>query len=461
MAFDLVVVGGGAAGLGAAREAVRRRARTLLVQAGPVGGDCTFTGCVPSKALLAAAAAGVSFAEARARVSRAVERVAAAESDDVLRREGIEVRHGEATFRAPDRLVVDGTTIEAPRVVVATGAGPAVPPVPGLADADPLTNESVFDLVELPDRLAVIGGGAAGCELGQAFARLGSKVTIIESLDRLLAKEEPEASQVVTEALVDDGVDVRVGRRLERVERATAAPGWTLHLDDASTVSVDRVLVAAGRRPATAALDLERGGVEVDERGFVRTDDTMATTQPTVWAAGDVTGRLQLTHAANRMGMVAARNALANRTVRKLRPARFDSRAIPWATFTSPEVGRVGITEAESAAHGGRVAYLPMSELDRAIATGETRGFVKLVAGPRRIGGRIGGGVLLGATAVAPVGGELVHEVALAMRAGMFAGRLAQTVHAYPTWSMAIQQAAAQFFFTIDGRTARPAVAAP
>ena len=460
MAFDLVVVGGGAAGLGAAREAIRRGARPLLVQEGEIGGDCTFTGCVPSKAMLAAAARGASFAEARERVARAVERVAANESDDVLRREGIEVRHGRATFRAPDELELDGSRLPARRVVLATGAGPVVPPIPGLADADPLTNETVFALDRLPARLVVLGGGPIGCELGQAFARLGAQVTVVEALDRLLAKEEPEAAAVVTAALVADGVDVRVGRRLERVTTGADGTGSVLHLDDGATVEVDRVLVAVGRRAATEGLGLEAAGVELDERGVVRTDDTMATAAPTVWAAGDATGRLQLTHAANRMGMVAARNALARPALAKVRPSRFDARVVPWATFTSPEVGRVGMTEAESVEHGGRVAYLPMAELDRAIATGETEGFVKLIAGPRRIGGRLGGGELLGATAVAPCGGELVHEVALAMRGRLFAGRLAQTVHAYPTWSMAIQQAAAQFFFETDGRTARPAGAA-
>jgi pyruvate/2-oxoglutarate dehydrogenase complex dihydrolipoamide dehydrogenase (E3) component len=459
MPFDLVVVGGGAAGLGAAREAVRRGARPLLVQDGEIGGDCTFTGCVPSKALLAAAASGASFREARERVALAVERVAANESDDVLRSEGIEVRHGMAAFRSRTELDVDGVRVAAPRVVIATGAEPLLPPVPGLSDADPLTNETVFSLDRLPPRLVVLGGGAIGVELGQAFARLGSTVTVVEERDRVLANEEPEASAVVAAALAADGVDVRTGCRVERVTGGGSA-GVTLHLGDGSSVVADRVLVAAGRRPSTSGLDLDRAGIEVDERGFVRTDDGMATSAPTVWAAGDVTGRLQLTHAANRMAMVAARNALAGaRSLTRVRPARFDATVVPWATFTSPEVGRVGMTEAQSAAHGGRVAYLPMSEFDRAIATGQTEGFVKLIAGPRRLGGRIGGGVLLGATAVAPCGGELVHEVALAMRGRMFVGRLAQTVHAYPTWSMAIQQAAAQFFFTTGGRAARAAAA--
>jgi pyruvate/2-oxoglutarate dehydrogenase complex dihydrolipoamide dehydrogenase (E3) component len=203
-------------------------------------------------------------------------------------------------------------------------------------------------------------------------------------------------------------------------------------------------------------MGLEDVGVALDERGFVRTDATMASSVPGIWAVGDVAGSLQLTHAANRMAFVAVRNALAPWS--RIRRQRFDAGQVPWATFTAPEIGRVGMTEADAARVGGRVAYLPMAEVDRAIATGQTRGFIKLIAGPRPLLRGTGGGRLLGATAVAAVGGELVHEVALAMRTNMFTGRLAQTVHTYPTWSMAVQQAAAQFFFEIGGREARPAV---
>lgn len=451
---DLIVVGGGSGGLGAARAAARRGASTLLVQQGRIGGDCTFTGCVPSKALLSAAGRGASFSEAMTAVDRAVEAVAAREQDDALARDGVQVRHGWATFRGPNEIDVDGTRVRARRVILATGASPRIPDVDGLDDVDTLTSDSLFQLRTRPEHLLILGGGPIGAEMGQAFARLGSRVTIVEAHDRILRREEPEASDVVAGALAADGVDVRTGQRVERV---TSGAGGvvTVSLGDGEEVVGDRLLVAAGRRAVTDGLDLEEAGVELDERGFVRTDDTMATSAPGVWAVGDVTGRLQLTHAANRMGLVAVHNALARRA--RVRPQRFDASQVPWATFTSPEVGRVGMTEADSAAHGGRVAYLPMREVDRAIATGETAGFIKLIAGPRRAIGRAGGGVLLGATAVAPVGAELVHEVALAMRARLFTGRVAQTVHTYPSWSMAVQQAAAQFFFEIEGRSARPA----
>ncbi|HEV2071430.1 MAG TPA: FAD-dependent oxidoreductase [Acidimicrobiales bacterium] len=291
--------------------------------------------------------------------------------------------------------------------------------------------------------------------MSQAFARLGSCVTLLEAGNRILAKEEPEASHVVAEALGFDGVQIRTRSKVVKAEASERNGGIRVHVDGAEPVEVDQVLVAIGRRPSTSGMGLEDVGVELDDRGFIRTDDTMATSVPGIWAVGDVAGSLQFTHAANRMAIVAVSNALSSWSTPRKR--RFDTQHLPWATFTSPEVGRVGMTEAEAADHGGRVAYLPMTEVDRAVAAGETRGFIKLMAGPRPVLRGLGGGRLLGATAVATVGGELVHEVALATRTNMFTGRLAQTVHAYPTWSLAVQQAAAQFFFQIGGREARPA----
>jgi pyruvate/2-oxoglutarate dehydrogenase complex dihydrolipoamide dehydrogenase (E3) component len=453
--YDVVVVGGGTGGLSAAREAARRGASTLLVQEGRLGGDCTFTGCVPSKALLSAAAAGRSFSEAMSQVHRAVETIAATEDDDALLREGVEVLHGWATFRSPQEIEVDGRRIRSPRFVLATGAGPAVPPIDGLRELRHLTNENLFELDALPGRLAVLGGGAIGAEMSQAFARLGSKVTIVEAQERILTKEEPEASEAVTAAFVEDGISVRVGGKVAKVEAIGSEGAAVVHVEDGEPVEADRVLVAIGRRPATSGLGLEDIGMALDDRGFVRSDDSLATSVPGIWAVGDVAGKLQFTHAANRMAFIAVRNALSPWA--RVRRQTFDASTVPWATFTSPEVGRVGMTEADSVDHGGRVAYLPMTEVDRAVATGETRGFVKLIAGPRQVLRGTGGGRLLGATAVAAVGGELVHEAALAMRTKMFTGRLAQTVHTYPTWSMAVQKAAGQFFFAVEGREARPA----
>jgi pyruvate/2-oxoglutarate dehydrogenase complex dihydrolipoamide dehydrogenase (E3) component len=454
--YDVVVIGGGAGGLVAAREANRRGGSTLLVQDGRVGGDCTFTGCVPSKALLAAAAGGRSFGEAMTAVRNAVERVAATEDAGALGKEGIDVIDGYARVRDPRTVVVEERPIRTSHLVVATGAGALVPPIPGLAELDPLTNETVFQLRTAPASLAVLGGGPIGCELAQAFARLGVEVTVFEADDRLVPKEEPEASAVVAEALAADGVVIRTGGAVTRVEAAPGG-GAVVHAEGGEAVSVAAVLAAIGRAPAGRGFGLEEIGVEVTDRGAVVVDDTMATAVDGVWAVGDVVGRAQFTHAAARMGWVAAANALSK--VAKVRAFRFDERVLPWATFTAPEVGRVGLTEAEAArAHPGtRVAHLPLTMVDRAMAVGEERGFVKLLAAPRRALRHLGGGRLVGATVVAPTGGELVHEAALAMQTNMFVGRLAQTIHAYPTWSMAVQQAALQFFDSSSELRSRPA----
>lgn len=453
---DVVVIGGGAGGQTAAREANRRGARTLLISDGPLGGDCTHTGCVPSKTLLDAAARGRSFAEAMAAVHQRIDAVAATEDADTLAREGIEVAAGRARLTGGHGVDVDGRRIEGRHIILATGARPAVPPIPGLREQPHLTNESIFALQSQPRRLAVLGGGAIGVELAYAFRGLGSEVTVVEAESRLLVREEPEASAVIEDRFGAAGIDVRTGARLEQVEEVerTEPGGVCLRLGDGTTVVVDRLLVATGRVPTTDGLGLADAGVDIDERGFIVTDDSLATTTPNIWAIGDVTGRMPFTHAAARMAFVAVANALSKVPLRK---ARFDPTPIPWVTFTSPEVARIGMTEAEAAGHGGRVAYLPLSDVDRGIITGDTDGFVKLVAGPRRLLRNAGGGRLLGATIVAPTAGEMIGQIALAMRTGMFTGRLAQTTQAYPTWSMAIQETAAQFFMARHGRTARDA----
>jgi len=451
MDWDLVVVGGGAAGLSAARAGARSGKRTVLVSEGPLGGDCTFMGCVPSKTLIEGAAQRLTFKEALARVREVVEMIAATEDASVLRNEGVTVCEGQARFVALRTLSVGNERLTGSRVVIATGSAPTVPPVPGLGTVPYLTNETVFDLTDRPESLAIVGGGPIGCELAQAFNRLGVAVTIVEGADRLLPGEDAEVGAVLAEVFRRDGIALRLGTGLDRAARDRER-GIGLHLGEGSVVSTAQVLVAAGRRPDTESLALEAGGVTMDDRGFIRTDDHLATSAPGVFAIGDVTGRLPFTHAADEMGRIAVANAFG-----RFRRRPFRVSAIPWVTFTEPEIARIGMTESQAAVVGGRVAYLPMTEVDRAITAGRTDGFIKLLAGPRRIGGNAGGGKLLGATIVSGRAGELIHEVALAMRTGMFTGRLAQTVHAYPTWSVAVRQAAGQFFLTTGGRDARPA----
>ena len=305
--YDLLILGAGAAGLTAAREANRRGAHTLLINDGPLGGDCTFTGCVPSKALLAAAAKRLSFDQAMTRVHDAVERIAAREDATTLRAEGVDVAEGRGVLRSPTEIEVDGTRFRSPRVIISTGATAAIPPIPGLSETSFLTNEQVFSLEHKPSSMIVLGGGAIGVELAQAFARLGTKVTVVEALDRLLVREEPEASAVVHDALIDDGVGICVGEHVSAVRRVEG--GVCVRRSDESELQAEQLLVAVGRSPVTRGLGLEAAGVETDERGFIRTTNTLATTARGVWSIGDVTGRMQFTHAAARMAFVAVHNA--------------------------------------------------------------------------------------------------------------------------------------------------------
>ena len=452
--WDLIVLGGGAAGLGAVRAGAAAGARVLLVSEGEIGGECTFTGCVPSKTLIEAAASGTVFPAAMAAVGHAVAAIAATETPAVLAREGIEVFRGRAVFTSPREVSAGGRALRARAFVVATGSQPSVPPVPGLAGTGYLTNETIFGLGELPGRLAVLGGGPVGCELAQAFARLGSQVTVIEAAPRLLPAADPEASRVVAEVFAAERISVRTGVAAASVKHDEKTVA--LALASGEEVTADRLLVATGRRPVTGGLGVEAAGVRLDQRGHIVTDRHLATAARGIYAAGDVTGRMPFTHAAFAMGRLAACNALRRRWSPH---GTFKTAAIPWVVFTDPEVAQVGLTEAQAATScaGARVAWLPAGEVDRAVTAGRTEGFVKIIAGRRRVLRGAGGGRVLGATIVAARAGEMIHEPALAIRTAMFTGRLAQATHAYPTWSLAIQQAAAQFFGEFGGRTARDA----
>ena len=455
MDHDLVVVGGGAAGLGAVRAAVWAGADVALVTDSAPGGDCTFTGCVPSKTLLAAARDGLDFAGAMARVRDTVEHIAATESADVLRGEGVTVIEGRGRLATHDTVAVGERRITAPRIVLATGSRPTLPSgMPGLTDARPLTNETVFGLAEAPKSLGIIGGGATGCELAQAFALLGVEVTLFEHRTQLLPSEEPEAAATVRAALQDTGATVMLDTRADAVERGSDGllTVRTQPADGTVTpvaVTVDQLLVCTGRTATTEGLGLAGLRVKLDSSGHVVTDDRLMTSLKDVYAAGDVTGRAFLSHAADEMGRIAAANALG-----KGRRGRFHGATVPSVVFTDPEVASVGLTPS-CAPPGSRVAYLPLTEVDRAVTDGRTDGFIAIVAGPRRLLRDTGGGRILGATIVAPRAGEMIQEVVLAMRTGAFAGRLAQASHAYPTWSSGVQKTAAQFFGEIDGRRAR------
>lgn len=451
MEYELIVIGGGAGGLSSARAGARRGLSTLLIADGPLGGDCTFTGCVPSKTLIEGARQGLSFVATMARVHDVVAQIAATEDVDTVRAEGVVVRQGLARFIGPRTVAVGGQRFSARRLVIATGSTPSVPMGDGWDSTPYLTNESVLNLTSPPSSLAIVGGGAIGCELAQAYRRLGIEVTLLEGEPTLLPSEDPEAAVTLATVFAREGIDLSLGSTVTNV-RSRPREGAEIHTADGGVVEADLVLVAAGRRPNIGGLNVEAGGIALDDRGYIAADNHLETSSPGVYAVGDVTGQFPHTHGADEMGRIAVANAFSHLVHR-----RFGVSHIPWVTFTDPEIARVGNLEREAAERRGRVAYLPMSEVDRAMTAGRTDGFVKLLAGPRRLGGNLGGGKLLGATIMCEHGGELIHEVALAMRSGMFTGRLAQTVHAYPTWSVAVRQAASQFFPSTGGREARPA----
>ena len=350
-AWDLLVIGGGTAGLVAAHTAGGFGASVLLVERDRTGGDCLWTGCVPSKSLLAAAHAAadarsaaalgvhigevrVDFAAVMGHVHSTIATIAPVDSPDALRRAGATVAQGTVVLTGSSTAEIDGQPVRFRQALLATGSAPIVPGIPGLAEADPLTSDTVWDLTELPASLLVLGGGAIGCELGQALARLGTRVTIVEAASRLLTRESQAASVAVTAAFEADGIDVRTGVAVTAV--SSGPDGHRVELADGSSVLADHVLVAIGRRPRTAHLGLEAAGVELTDSGHVRVDAKLRTTSPRIWAAGDLTGHPPFTHTAGIHGSLAASNAVLGLR-RTVQPD-----LVPRVTYTQPEVAAFG-----------------------------------------------------------------------------------------------------------------------
>jgi pyruvate/2-oxoglutarate dehydrogenase complex dihydrolipoamide dehydrogenase (E3) component len=456
--YDLVVIGGGTAGETAARVAKRKLGRVALVERERLGGDCLWYGCVPTKALLASAKVAnnteqgerfgvtvdgvhVDFAAVMARKDRIVARIEQTELPETFRREGIDVLLGRARFRDPHRLEVGGRVVVADRFVIATGSRPAVPPIAGLNDAGFITNVEAVGLRDLPRSLAVLGGGPIGCEFAQLFRRLGTAVTIIEMEDRLLPREDEEIADLLAASLAAEGIDLRLGRSVTRVERT--AEGRRMHLarrdGPPEAVTAEQVLIATGRAPSTD-LNLEAAGVAYD-KGGVRTDRSLRTRARHIWAAGDVVGPYLFTHVAAYHGDIAGTNAAGGHK-------RVSYRALPWATFTDPEVARAGMTEAEARQrYGDRVTVVrwPLAAVDRALCEGAPEGLIKLVLTPGIWFG-IGGGELVGAHIVGAHAGEWLHQLLLVMRARLPVGLAAWPVHIYPTLAIGVQQALGQLF---------------
>jgi pyruvate/2-oxoglutarate dehydrogenase complex dihydrolipoamide dehydrogenase (E3) component len=435
--YDLVVLGGGTGGLVSALIAADLGARVALVERDRTGGECLWKGCVPSKSLIAAASLAhrmrhanavglapvdpaVDFERVMGHVRAAIEAIEPQDSPERLRAAGVEVVRASGRFTGPSRLDADGRELRWRTAIIATGSRPVIPSVPGLNDARPLSTETLWDLREVPGRLAVLGGGPVGCELAQAFARLGSRVTVVEMANRLLLKEEPRASQLIASRLSDDGIDVRVGKRAGEVRRAGTHHELVLE-GSGEGIAFDTIIVAAGRAPRTDSLGLETVGVDVDRSGAITVDRRLRTSARRIYAVGDVTGLLMFTHVAAHHARVATPNALFKARGKV-------SGTVPWVTFTDPEVGRVGLTEAQARERWGeqvKLAEFEYAELDRAITAGDTYGFAKLV-GDRH-------GRLVGATVAAPGGGEAIAELTAWVAAGEKIDTVSRTVHAYPT----------------------------
>ena len=452
--YNLVVIGAGAAGLVAAAGAAGVGAKVALVERHLMGGDCLNVGCVPSKALLSAAHSAASardterfgvrtegdirvdFGAVMERMREIRARISPLDSASRFRDElGVDVYIGDAEFTSSGTVQVGGAELHFARAVIATGAGAAVPPIPGLADSGYLTNETVFELTELPRRMLVLGGGPIGCELAQAFQRFGSEVTLIEMAPQFLGREDPDAAEILLAAMREEGVDVRLETTLSAVEEGDSAARRIVleHGGARETLEVDAILVGVGRSPNVEGLGLEAVGVAFDRTG-VRVDDRLRTSNKRIYACGDVCMQHKFTHAADFTARTVIQNALF------FGRGKLSSLTIPSCTYTDPEIAHVGLGERDAAERGIEIdTYLQMfSDIDRSITEGVDAGFLKIHTekGKDRI---------VGATIVHPQAGELISEISVAMAAGLGLGRLARVIHPYPTQAEAIRKIGDQF----------------
>ena len=448
---DICVIGGGSGGLSVAAGAAQMGARTILIEKDKMGGDCLNTGCVPSKALIAAGEAAetvrrsgvfgvnghepnIDFARVHDHVHGVIAAIAPHDSVERFEGLGVQVIQGAARFTGPREVEVEGRRIHARRFVVATGSSPAVPPIAGLDEVPFLTNESVFELKERPEHLIVVGGGPIGAELAQAQRRLGAKVTLLEMF-ALMGKDDPEAVDVVRRRLAAEGVTIYEGIRIEKVARK--GNGITVSIEAEGRVTeIDgsHLLLAAGRRPNVNGLGLQAAEIEYSSRGIV-VDGRLRTSNRKVFAIGDVTGGYQFTHVAGYHAGIVIRNALFALA------AKVNDSAVPWVTYTDPEVAQVGLTETQARERHGeavRVSRWSFAENDRAQAERATEGFVKVITGKR--------GRILGATLVGRHAGELLQPWVLAITQGLKIGAMAGIIAPYPTLGEINKRAAGAYF---------------
>lgn len=451
--YNLVVIGAGTGGLVTSIISAGLGAKVALIEKHLMGGDCLNVGCVPSKAILRSAKvmgdintadqfginipAGttVDFAKAMERLRRVRADISHVDSAARYSDEGIDVFMGEATFTGPHTIDVGGQELTFKKAVVATGSRPFVPPIEGLEDVGYMTNETVFSLTEQPKRIAVIGGGPIGCELAQAFRRLGSEVVLFHNSDHILNREDADAADIVQNVFIREGIKLYLQNRVVKVEQTDT--GKLIHFTcptDTGTVEVDEVLVSTGRVPNVEGIGLEAAGVDYDLRKGIIVNDYMQTTASHIYAAGDVAIPYKFTHLADHTARIVVKNALFHGF------GKFSKLVIPWCTYTDPEIAHVGLYPQEAAEQGLEIDTFKVDfdDVDRAITDGETEGFVKVHV-------KKGTDTILGATIVARTAGDMINEFNIAMVANIGLGTLGNVIHSYPTQSEAIAKVASQY----------------
>ena len=451
---NIVVIGAGSAGLVASYIAAAVKARVTLIEKDKMGGDCLNTGCIPSKALIRSAkyvshikrarefgmksaAVDFDFAEVMERIQSVIKQIEPHDSVERYTGLGVDVIKGEGRIVSPWHVEVNGKTISTRNIVIAAGAGPLVPPIPGIEDIDFWTSDNVWAIRELPRRLVVLGGGPIGCELAQSFARLGSKVTQVEMLPRLLTREDTEISKLIQDRFIEEGVDVRVEHRATAFKR-----GQDQHIlvcdykGEQVEIEFDHLLVALGRKPNTTGYGLEELGIPLTRSGTIEVDEYLRTRFPNIYVCGDVCGPYQFTHVASHQAWFASVNALFG----AIKMFKADYSVIPWATFTEPEIARVGLNEIDAGENN--VAYevttYNLGELDRAVADQSAEGMVKVLTVP-------GKDKILGATIVGEHAGDMLPEFVTAMKYGLGLNKILGTIHTYPTLSEANKYAAGKW----------------
>lgn len=452
--YDCIVIGGGSAGLTGSGISANFGAKTMMIERDRLGGDCTWTGCIPSKTLLKSARVvrqiregsryglkdqqpDFDFAEIMKHVRGTIEEVYEdADRPEIFEDMGIDVVFGDAAFTDPHTIAVQGKEgdrrISSKYFLIATGASAFVPPIEGLSKTPYLTNHSLFELQEQPEHLIIIGAGPIGCEMAQAFRSLGSEVTVLEAAGSILQNDDPEVSVILKEKLEEQGITFVFNADISRISHGEG--GFQVDMAEQDGISGDQLLVATGRRANVHGLGLENAGVRFSEKG-IEVDDSCRSNVSHIYAAGDVTGRYQLTHMSEHMAKTAVTKALLKV------PMKLDQDHVPWVTFTDPEVAQVGATESQLKEKGAKfeVYRFPYSKVDRALAENESEGLIKVM-------GTKWTGKILGVSVAGAHAGEIISEYAVAMKNGVSMRNIADTIHPYPSWALGARRAADQWY---------------